>query len=130
MATLYDWNVNPFQDLLMNLILNDQDISSKKLKKEINVIFIDFLENILNDPEDAIYLDFEIIKIDKLFKIIGKNFLSSLWLSGYFFTNVDEIMKSNVFIIGNRKFIFNEKTHELKTSVVNEKEIKTKKLKK
>jgi len=129
MGASYEWNENPFQDLLMNLILNDQDISDRKLKKEINGIFIEFLENILNDPKDALYLDFEIINKKNKYSVIGKNFISSLWLSGYFLTNVDEIMASNVFIAGDRKFVYNEKTLELKISNVNEKDIKdTKKL--
>jgi len=124
MATKYQWGENPFQDLLINFLLADQDILEKRLKKEINNIFIDFLQNILNDPEDALYLDFDIKKKKDGYKVIGKNFISALWLSGVFISNVEDVFEMNELIIGNVRYTYNKKLFELKLSTLTEKETK------
>ena len=124
MAIAYEWNSNPFQDLLVNMLLNDQDISDKRMKKEINAIYIDFLENVLNDPEDSLLLDFEIKRKKGAYQVIGKNIISALWFSGIFYPNVDEIMETNEVILGDEKYRFNEDTCQLKITKLTEKELK------
>jgi len=113
MGSKYKEGKNPFRDFLLKSMEFGLDISDKKLKNEISASFTYILENVLDNPQDALHLDFEIINIDKHFKIIGKNALSALWLSGILVDNSDLIMKNNKFLIGNRMYHYNDKTNEL-----------------
>jgi hypothetical protein len=118
MANLYSWGGNPFRDYLLNSMLLDIDISNKQTKRDINSAFKYFLQNILNNPNEAVYLDFEIIKNEGYYKLIGKNAISALWLCGFFPVDATNIMKSCTFIIGNRKYEYNKKTKELTYTIV------------
>jgi hypothetical protein len=113
MGNEYVYGRNPFQDFLIKSLEFDMDISDKKSKGEINASFTYILQNVLDNANDALYLDFEIINIDNHFKVVGKNALSALWLSGILVDNAALVMKNNTFVIGNRKYHFNEKTNEL-----------------
>jgi hypothetical protein len=113
MGSPYKYGRNPFQDFLLKTIEFDIDISDKKLKNEINSTFTYILENVLDNEKDALLLDFEIINVDNYFKIIGKNAVSALWLSGILVDNAELVMKNNTFIIGSKKYYYNNKTHEL-----------------
>jgi hypothetical protein len=99
---------NPFRDFLLRSLE-----FGLELKADISSSFTYILKNVLDNPEDAVYLDFEIINIDNYFKIIGKNALSALWLSGILVDNAGIIMKNNTFVIGNRKYFYDNKTNEL-----------------
>jgi hypothetical protein len=118
MANLYSWGGNPFRDYLLNSILLDIDISNKQTKRDINSAFKYILQNILNNPNEAVYLDFEITKNEGYYKLIGKNSVTALWLCGFFPSDATPIMKSNVFIIGNRKYEYNKKTKELTFTII------------
>jgi len=120
MGNEYVFGKNPFQDFLLKSVEFDLDISDKKLKNEINASFTYILENVLDNPKDALHLDFEIINIDKHFKVIGKNALSALWLSGILVDNAALIMKNNTFVIGRRKYHYDDKTNELTYSIMYE----------
>jgi hypothetical protein len=118
MANLYSWGSNPFRDYLLNSLLVDIDISNKQTKRDINSAFKYILQNVLINPNDAVYLDFNITKKDDYFKLMGKNAVSALWFSGIFPSDATPIMKSNVFIIGNRKYEYNKKTKELTFKII------------
>ena len=62
MANLYSWGGNPFRDYLLNSLLVDIDISNKQTKRDINSAFKYILQNVLINPNEAVYLDFEIVK--------------------------------------------------------------------
>jgi len=113
MGSRYKEGKNLFRDFLLRSLDFGLDISDKKLKADISSSFTYILKNVLDNPEDTVYLDFEIINIDNYFKIIGKNALSALWLSGILVDNAGIIMKNNTFVIGNRKYFYNNKTNEL-----------------
>jgi hypothetical protein len=113
MGSEYVDGKNPFRDFLLKSLEFGLDISDKKLKNEISSSFTYILKNVLDNPEDTVYLDFEIINIDNYYKIIGKNALSALWLSGILVDNTAIIMRNNTFVIGNRKYHYDNKTNEL-----------------
>ena len=119
MATIYRYNKNPFSDLLLKSIIYGVDISDKNTKLEINNTFIYILKNVLENEQDTIHLDFEITNKDNYFKVIGKNAISALWLSGILPPNVSDTFK-NPIILGNRKYIFNKKNKTLKYTIIND----------
>ena len=113
MATIYRWNKNPFRDFLLQSLIYNIDISDKNLKGDVNNTFNYILENILENEEDAVYLDFNITKKDNYFKLTGKNAISALWFSGILPKNPSEIFKQDTFIFGNRKYTYNKRTKKL-----------------
>lgn len=113
MGNRYVLGNNPFQDFLLQYALYDVDLSDKKMKDDIHAAFTIILKNILNNENDAVYLDFDIIGEKNNIKIIGKNAISAVWLSGFFVENPDQLLKNNKFRIGNRGYTYNTKTFEL-----------------
>lgn len=118
MGSEYVYSKNPFRDFLLDSILIGVDVSTKESKRDIDGAFRYILENVLNNPEEIIYLDFEIIKNEEHYKLHGKNSISALWLSGFFPSDASKIIKSTTFVIGNRKYVFNKKTNELTYTVI------------
>jgi hypothetical protein len=118
MASLYRYGTNPFRDFLLDSLLIDIDISTKKTKKDIDTAFKYILENVLINNNEIVYLDFEIIKEGEYYKVHGKNSVSALWLSGFFPSDASIIVKSNTFIIGNKKYVFDKKTNELTCTII------------
>lgn len=113
MANLYNFGYNPFEDYLIRLLMYNTNISDKKLKSEINNIFIHILENILDNENDLVFLDFEIQKTNEYYKVSGKNAISAVWLSGIFPLDVAQYVKENEFNIGDKIFQYNSETYEL-----------------
>lgn len=126
MGNLYRFGYNPFEDFLVKSIMYGTDISDANLKPDIQNAFTFILQNILVNRNDAVYLDFEIKKAGVLYKILGKNAMSAVWLSGLFPANA-MLMKNNVFKIGNRTYKYNPKTYELTYKVTKEKKKTTEK---
>lgn len=118
MNTVYRWNINPFQDLLLRTLMFDVDISDKKLKREINESLCFILENILYNEEDIIYLDFNITNKNGHYKITGKNILTALWFSGIFPQDCESVLNNNNIIIGDKKYMFNQKTKNLTIEII------------
>jgi hypothetical protein len=113
MGSLYSFGYNPFEDYLIQLLIHDVDVSDEKMKPEIHNAFVYILQNIMNNERELIFLDFEIVKTNKYYKILGKNAISALWLSGIFPLDVVQYVEENEFNIGDKLFEYNSETHEL-----------------
>lgn len=113
MASKYIEHINPFLDYLLELLIDDVDLTDNRNKSEVFVMFIIILENILNNQKDSIYLDFEIIGDKNNIKLVGNNAISALWLSGIFPKNIATVISSNTIIIDNFRYSFNIKTKKL-----------------
>ncbi len=118
MGNRYLYGSNPFRDFLLDSISLNIDISSKEAKRDIDSAFKYILGNLLINPNEVVYLDFEIINDKNYFKIKGKNSISALWLSGFFPTDATLIIKSNAFFIGNKKYLYNKETKELSYTII------------
>jgi len=120
MGSGYKTGYNPFQDFLLQLILYGADISNKKMKRDIHSAFSLILQNVLNNPNDVVYLDFDIVSDKNHIKVVGKNAISAFWLSGLFPSNIDYILKNNNIKMGNRIYKYNKKTKLLTYTIVDE----------
>lgn len=118
MGTKYKWSDNPFQDFMLASILNGVDIAKKDYEPDIYAGLITVL-NYAEVKDDCIqYMDFEIKKRSKRYKVFGKNLLSSLWLSGIFPDNPHLVAKRSEYVFENIKYIFNEKTNKLTQTII------------
>lgn len=113
MGEIYRVGENIFLDIVMEGLIGDVKISSKKNKKKVTEIFKYILENTLDNPKDVLYLDFDIIKDGVLYELVGNNIISALWLSGYIINDVLSVMSENKAIIGDRICTYNEKKRKL-----------------
>jgi len=113
MGSDYKWNINPFQDFLFEIIMNDIDITNKEMKLDIQIAFSRILEYYVPDKFENQYLDFELKNKKGSFKVTAKNIVTALWLSGIFPKNPKKVMDANEFIIENLKYKFNTKTKKL-----------------
>jgi hypothetical protein len=120
MGKIYNWEVNPFRDYLLTMVMMDIDISDKKIKNEINTYFTFILENLLMNGNDAVHLDFEIINIGNHFKVSGNNSVSAMWLSGLIPNDTESALKNNTFIVKNKRYVFDVQTKELTYTIIHE----------
>lgn len=121
MAFNYEYGENPFNDILTNALIVGMDISTKKSKKNMHAIFEHILENVLVNPKNIIYLDFDILKTKNGFKVVGKNILCAFWLSGLLIEDINMMREDNgVFIIGDRKYKYNKENYKLTYKKINE----------
>lgn len=118
MGNLHKWNYNPFQDFLIRSLMFGADISDETLRGDIHAAFTYILQNVLENENDVVHLDFKIVNNDEHYKIVGKNAISAVWLSGIFPLNSELMLKNNVFQIGNRKYTYNKKTCKLTTTII------------
>jgi len=112
MGSSYKWSMNPFRDFLFSSILMGTDITNKEHEADIYVGFVTILEYFVPN-NDAQYLDFEIGNKDNYFKVVAKNAITALWLSGVFPDNPKQVLETNEFIFENLKYKFNVKTKKL-----------------
>ena len=84
MGRTYQWRVNPFQDYLFTSIYQGVDISDKEYEVDVYVAVATILEYLTKDKNDSQLLDFEIKKKNEYFRVVAKNAVSALWLSGIF----------------------------------------------
>ena len=114
MGKKYSWEVNPIRDYFIRLVDGGVDLSDKEIQKNIFNTLTNMLEYILNMPEDATYLDFNIkINQKKYYKIIANNMLSALWLSGIFVGNIDNLIVKNKLKINKTEYSYNPQTKRL-----------------
>lgn len=116
MGSKYVWGTNPFQDFLFGWLMDtdeDIDISDGDVEVDIYVAFTTILKYFKNNEKYEKYLDYEIKKDDICFKVVAKNALTALWLSGIFPINPEDVLNENRFEVGDRVYRFNEKTKRL-----------------
>ena len=113
MGRTYKWGTNPFQDYLFKSILLGGDIADKKYEADIYVGFVTILDYLLQNSDDSAHLDFEIKKKDSYFKVVAKNSLSALWLSGIFPKDHKKVLETNELVLNNIKYKYNPKTKKL-----------------
>jgi hypothetical protein len=65
-------------------------------------------------------LDFEITKKGDYFKLVGKNAVSAMWLSGIIPYDTQAALTNNVFIVRNKKYVFDNKTKKLTHTIIHE----------
>lgn len=119
MASKYVTGYNPVQDFLFQSMLYGVDILDKKNFVDIQSAIVYILQNVLKNENDVIHLDFEIKGNKNYIKLIGKNIITALWLSGVFPQNVDEILNKNKYVIDNISINYNKKTKKLTYTVDN-----------
>jgi len=113
MGSSYSWSINPFQDFLFRSLMYDTDIGDKEFEADIYVGISTILEYFVDDERDIHYLDFEIKKKSTYFKVVAKNAITALWLSGIFPKNPRNVLETNEFVFENIKYRFNDKTKKL-----------------
>lgn len=113
MGSIYSWNTNPFQDFLFRSLLYGTDIADKKFEADIYVGIGTILEYFVGDEKDFEILDFEIKKKNDYFRVVGKNAMSALWLSGIFPNDPKKVMETNEFVVDNMKYKYDIKSKKL-----------------
>jgi hypothetical protein len=113
MGRTYRWDENPFQDFLFKSLMFGADISDKDFEADIYVGFVTILEYFVPHKIDTQYLDFEIKGNDGYYKVVAKNAISALWLSGIFPKNPKQVNDTNEYVIENMKYKFNTKMNKL-----------------
>lgn len=121
MGRTYQINVNPFQDFLFISMMQGVDLADKEYEADIYVAFVTILEYIVPEKNDTQYLDFEIKGKDGYYKVVAKNVISALWLSGIFPQSPRMVMNNNEYVINNIKYKFNPKTKKLTYQLINTK---------
>jgi len=113
MGSSYEWQINPFQDFLFSSIMFDNDIAKKEFEADIYVGFATIIEHFVLNKNDTQYLDFEIKNNNNYFKVVAKNAISALWISGIFPKNSKRVLETNEYMLENMKYKFNTKTNKL-----------------
>jgi hypothetical protein len=119
MASKYVTGYNPIQDFLFQSMLYGLDLSDKKHFVDIQSAIVYILQNVLKNENDVIHLDFEIKGNKNYIKLVGKNIISALWLSGVFPQNVDKVLNDNKYIVDDISFNYNKKTRKLTYTINN-----------
>jgi hypothetical protein len=111
MGSEYSWRKNPFQDFLLNSILEHKiDISSKKYYNSVYNGFVTILAYFLDDDTLFQHLDFDIKKKKKTYKLVANNALSALWFIGVFPKDVNNVLITNEYVNNEYKYSYNQKT--------------------
>jgi hypothetical protein len=113
MGKTYQWGINPFQDFLFQSILYGGDIASKELETDVFIGIATILEYMTNERKDIEFLDFEITKKNDYFRVVAKNAITALWLSGIFPRDPKKVMETNEFIIDDIRYKYSLKTKKL-----------------
>lgn len=121
MGSKYEWGINPFQDFLFDSVENGVDISDVNMEVDLYVGFSTILKYYKNNETYEKFLDYEIKKDDICFKVVAKNVLTALWLSGILPQNPEDVINNNKFVIGDREYKFNKKTKRLTYKLIDKK---------
>ncbi len=113
MASRYKLGRNPIQDFLMQSIIHGVDLLSKKNKADIYSTIIYILQYMVENPNELIYLDFDIVGDKDNIKLVGNNAISAIWLSGIYPDDIEMILNKSRFKIGDRLYRYNKKTKTL-----------------
>jgi len=120
MGSLYKFGINPFQDFLMFIIMNNKNASKEELRANIENVFVDILKTVLRNEMDIVFLNFNIVEKNDHVIVKGNNLISALWLSGIFPKDIEIILKDKLFIYENKKYCFDEKRKKLTHSIIHE----------
>ena len=118
MARTYNWNNNPFQDYLFAQLLFDNDINGNDVEADIYIGINSILKYFLYNTNDLMYLDFDIKKKNNYFRVVCKNIVTALWLSGIFPDDGNVVINTNEFVVDNKKYKFNKKTKKLTYRII------------
>ena len=118
MAKIYRYNENIFKDLMLNALMFDEDISSKRFRSDFQNEVLDILGYVLTDNKDIKYLDFDITNDNGYYKITAYNILTALWFNGIFPIETKEVLINNTFQYENKHYKFNKKTNQFTYNIV------------
>jgi len=121
MGSDYYWDANPLNDYFLNLILVDIDVTDKELKAGIELECVKILKNYLINPQDVVFLDFQIKKSLNGITVLGNNMLTSLWFSGIVPEDTKNALTSNMLVIDSMKIKYSKKTKKLTFIEINKK---------
>ena len=114
MAESYNYGINILRDYLLELLLQNNDISEKKYKAEIEQDILLILYQLGVEENDLSFLEFEIKKHKNIgFIIEPDNIVCALWFIGILPHDCDQVYTNKYAIVDDRKYIFNEKTKKL-----------------
>ncbi len=113
MSKTYVFNENPFQDILVDAIMNGVDISHPQTLPDLYTIFANIIENNLENEKDVVLLDFDIENNNGYYRLVPKNIISAFWLLNMFPENPKYHSKSDTIIVENVEYTFNKKTCQL-----------------
>jgi len=113
MGSKYVFGYNPLKDYLLQLIITDSDVTNKRMRGDIYAAFIFILQNVLNNENDVIHLDFDINGDKDHVKLVGNNAITALWLSGIFPINIEDALTKDSFLIGDIQYTYNKKSKRL-----------------
>lgn len=113
MGKIYQNNINPFQDFLLTSLMHDIDLTDKRFEEDIYVSFVEILEYLEENKNDTQYFDYEIKGKDDYFKVVAKNAITALWLSGIFPKNPRMVNGNNEYVLDELIYTFNPKTKKL-----------------
>ena len=115
MGSKYKWNENIVCDFFVKSLMDGLDISKKDNIEEIKKYLTVFYEHILNNENDANYLDFNIKKSDGgFYSVIANNIITALWFKNIIPNNTQRVLSENKLVYNDFKYTFNKKTKELK----------------
>ncbi len=121
MAIKYKHNINPINDLFLNMIMDDVDVCDPENKRDIIEVCKGYFQYILPDENDFVYLQFDITSKNNIITITANNMVTALLFNGISPYGCDYIMKSNRFENNDGLYEFNKISKKL---TLNGKEIK------
>ncbi|HPC09451.1 MAG TPA: hypothetical protein PLN85_00055 [archaeon] len=113
MGSKFQVSNNFIENYLLYLIFNNIDLSNKDVLTKTHATFVQILQKNKGVGENIVFLDFDIKGDNVYIKVIPKNFISALWLSGIFPENVYDLIDKNQCLVDNVVIKFNKKTKRL-----------------
>ena len=121
MGRIYNVKENPFRDYLFYSIKYGANISDENYFPDIISAFTFILENILENPKDAVHLDFKVTQPKEgHFKLVALNLISALWLCGIFPRSTQQVIADNMFELDNVLYKFDKRSKKLKYVLIDE----------
>lgn len=114
MGKKYELKLNPFNDYLMNLIIDYEiDITTKNNKVEIFNVFTVILSNFVDDEDYIRELNFDIVNDnDDHFRVLAYNEITALWLSGHMLAD-PKLANEDFYLLGEKKMCYDKKLLKL-----------------
>jgi len=120
MGSKYQKNINPVNDIFLDMMMSGYDFSSKKSHQELYSMMLYVLEGSLYNESDMRFLEFDIKTQHNgsLVKIVPDNIICALWFSGIIVENTSKVVEENKFVFDNKSFSFNKKRKVLKVAKI------------